>query len=93
MFYNDGNFVLIQLFAESGDGLASKDKKILLEQYGYDIDADDCFSQSSPKVFVFFYDCKFLYNFFELCLICFCAQLFNLNHAFKLRPPMQLWVL
>ncbi|XP_050908889.1 uncharacterized protein LOC127122624 [Lathyrus oleraceus] len=35
--------------SKSGDGLASKDKKILLEQYGYDIDADDCFSQSSPK--------------------------------------------
>ncbi|CAK8533587.1 unnamed protein product [Lathyrus sativus] len=35
--------------SKSGDGLSSKDKKVLLEQYGYDIDADDLFSQSSRK--------------------------------------------
>ncbi|XP_004489359.1 uncharacterized protein [Cicer arietinum] len=34
---------------KSGNGLASEEKKILLERYGYDVDADDYFSQSSPK--------------------------------------------
>lgn len=29
--------------------MASEEKKILLERYGYDVDADDYFSQSSPK--------------------------------------------
>jgi len=58
--------VFLEYFAESGNGLASEEKKILLERYGYDVDADDYFSQSSsPKVFhffssVFLYDCKFL---------------------------------
>ncbi|GAU37115.1 hypothetical protein TSUD_279030, partial [Trifolium subterraneum] len=33
----------------SENGLASEEKKILLEKYGYDVDADDYFSQSSPK--------------------------------------------
>jgi hypothetical protein len=51
--YNDGVFVFLQLFVESGNGLASEEKKILLEKYGYDVDADDYFSQSSPKVFHF----------------------------------------
>nr|KYP46189.1 Putative rRNA methyltransferase ylbH [Cajanus cajan] len=36
-------------FNNSGNGLASEDKKILLEKYGYDVDADEYFSQSSPK--------------------------------------------
>ena len=36
--------------AESENGLASKDKKILLERYGYDVDADEYFSQSSSTV-------------------------------------------
>ncbi|KAL5080159.1 hypothetical protein RYX36_008580 [Vicia faba] len=35
--------------SKSGNGLASEEKKILLEQYGYDVDADKYFSQSSPK--------------------------------------------
>jgi hypothetical protein len=46
--------VFVEYFAESGNGLASEEKKILLERYGYDVDADDYFSQSSPKVFHFF---------------------------------------
>jgi hypothetical protein len=53
VIYNDGNFVFYKLFAESGNGLASEEKKILLERYGYDVDADDYFSESSPKVFQF----------------------------------------
>ncbi|KAG5112228.1 hypothetical protein JHK82_035497 [Glycine max] len=36
-------------YTKSGNGLASEDKKILLEKYGYDIDADEYFSQSSSK--------------------------------------------
>ncbi|AES74644.1 putative 16S rRNA (guanine(966)-N(2))-methyltransferase [Medicago truncatula] len=36
--------------SKSGNGLASEEKKILLERYGYDVDADDYFPQSSsPK--------------------------------------------
>lgn len=55
--------MFLHLFAESGNGLASEDKKILLERYGYDADADEYFSQSSPKVQFFslfsnFYACK-----------------------------------
>ncbi|KAK7271726.1 hypothetical protein RJT34_27862 [Clitoria ternatea] len=37
------------LFSKSGNGLASEEKKFLLERYGYDADADDSFSQSSSK--------------------------------------------
>ncbi|CAJ2665576.1 unnamed protein product [Trifolium pratense] len=42
---------LLTLFSsnKSENGLASEEKKILLEKYGYDVDADDSFSQSSPK--------------------------------------------
>ncbi|KAL2335580.1 hypothetical protein Fmac_016793 [Flemingia macrophylla] len=36
-------------YSKSGNGLASEDKKILLEKYGYDVDADEYFSPSSPK--------------------------------------------
>ncbi|XP_058769292.1 uncharacterized protein LOC131643159 [Vicia villosa] len=41
----------LTLFAssKSGNELAKEDKKILLERYGYDVDADEYFSQSSPK--------------------------------------------
>ncbi|XP_057447551.1 uncharacterized protein LOC130739307 isoform X2 [Lotus japonicus] len=42
--------LLISSYTKSGNGLASEDKKILLERYGYDADADEYFSQSSPKV-------------------------------------------
>ncbi|XP_057447550.1 uncharacterized protein LOC130739307 isoform X1 [Lotus japonicus] len=41
--------LLISSYTKSGNGLASEDKKILLERYGYDADADEYFSQSSPK--------------------------------------------
>lgn len=41
-------------FADSGTGLASEDKKLLLERYGYDAN-DDFASQS--KVFSFFHNC------------------------------------
>ncbi|TKY50330.1 putative rRNA methyltransferase YlbH [Spatholobus suberectus] len=34
---------------KSENGLASEEKKILLERYGYDADADEYFSQSSSK--------------------------------------------
>ncbi|PNY13968.1 rRNA methyltransferase-like protein, partial [Trifolium pratense] len=42
---------LLTIFSsnKSENGLASEEKKILLEKYGYDVDADDSFSQSSPK--------------------------------------------
>lgn len=36
------------MVVESGNGLASEEKKILLERYGYD--ADEFLSQASPKV-------------------------------------------
>ncbi|KAG4914537.1 hypothetical protein JHK87_052094 [Glycine soja] len=41
--------VFFLLEFESGNGLASEDKKILLDKYGYDVDADEYFSQSSSK--------------------------------------------
>ncbi|XP_022637681.1 uncharacterized protein LOC106775531 isoform X2 [Vigna radiata var. radiata] len=36
-------------YSKSENGLASEQKKILLERYGYDIDADEYFSHSSSK--------------------------------------------
>jgi hypothetical protein len=76
--------VFVEYFAESGNGLASEEKKILLERYGYDVDADDYFSQSSPKVFHFFPLFFFFfmivnfynilnYNFYKGCLNCISA--------------------
>ncbi|XP_057739169.1 uncharacterized protein LOC130956146 [Arachis stenosperma] len=41
--------LIVSSYTKSENGLASKDKKILLEKYGYDVDADDYFSQSSSK--------------------------------------------
>ncbi|KAK7266256.1 hypothetical protein RIF29_18898 [Crotalaria pallida] len=43
------NPLLVFSYTKQGNGLASEDKKILLERYGYDIDADEYFSQSSSK--------------------------------------------
>lgn len=42
-------------FADSGTGLASEDKKLLLERYGYD--ANDDFASQSKVFFGFFHNC------------------------------------
>ncbi|CAL0321766.1 unnamed protein product [Lupinus luteus] len=36
-------------YTKQGNGLAREDKKVLLERYGYDVDADEYFSKSSSK--------------------------------------------
>ncbi|MED6184128.1 hypothetical protein PIB30_044482 [Stylosanthes scabra] len=46
---NRSSSLIVSSYTKSETGLASKDKKILLEKYGYDVDADDYFSQSSSK--------------------------------------------
>ncbi|XP_027359085.1 uncharacterized protein LOC113867801 [Abrus precatorius] len=46
---NRSSSLLIFSYTKSENGLASEEKKILLERYGYDVDADEYFSQPSPK--------------------------------------------
>ncbi|KAE9590395.1 putative 16S rRNA (guanine(966)-N(2))-methyltransferase [Lupinus albus] len=36
-------------YTKQGNGLASQDKKVLLERYGYDVDADEYFSKSKRR--------------------------------------------
>ncbi|RDX58023.1 ylbH, partial [Mucuna pruriens] len=40
---------LLLSYTKSGNGLANEEKKILLDKYGYDIDADEHFSQSKRR--------------------------------------------
>ncbi|KAK7381332.1 hypothetical protein VNO78_33953 [Psophocarpus tetragonolobus] len=46
---NRSSLPLFVSYIKAGNGLASEEKKILLERYGYDVDADEYFSQSSQK--------------------------------------------
>ncbi|KAK7316379.1 hypothetical protein VNO77_35381 [Canavalia gladiata] len=47
--FNPSSSLLLFSYTKSGNGLASEEKRILLERYGYDADADEYFSQSSTK--------------------------------------------